>query len=92
MTVALEVYQFLLVVGLLLSSRVGVLAISYEETAVRLVYQKCHFMVDQSIYLTIEDHLCMSETILSFILPPRRNFKCSSSVQCEFKTFQVDLT
>ena len=48
-------------------------------------------MVDQSINLTIEDHLCMSETILSMILHPRRYFGCSSSVQCECKTFQVDL-
>ena len=92
MTVSLGVYQVLLVAGLLLPSRVGVLAISYEETAVRLAYQKCHFMVDQSIHLSIEDHLCMSEAILSFILPPRRDFRCSSSVQCECKTFQVDLT
>ena len=91
MPVSLREYQVLLVAGLLLSSRVSVLAISYEEAGMQLSCQKCHFMVDQSILLIIKDHLCMSETILSKIFHPRRYFGCSSSVQCECKTFQVDL-
>ena len=57
-----------------------------------LAYQKCHIRVDQSICLTTEDHLRTSETILSIILPLRRHFGCSSSAQCEYETFLVDLT